>query len=153
MTQRNIVLASDHAGFELKEKMKLFLSEYGNFVNDLGALKYDAADDYPAYIAKAAHSVAADSDHNTVAIVFGRSGQGEAMVANRFKGVRAVVWYGKDKDIIKLSREHNDSNVLSIGAHFVSEEEAKRAIMEWLGTNFSGDERHSRRIKQIDEVK
>ena len=96
--------------------------------------------------------VAQDLSGSTRAIIFGGSGQGEAMVANRFPGVRATVWYGGNEDIIKLSREHNDANVLSIGARFVSEDDAKKVIDTWLSTPFSGDDRHARRNELIDNI-
>lgn len=144
-----IYIATDHAGYELKEKLLPFLrDELSHEVVDLGAETYNPDDDYPPYIKKAATAVAEDPDAR--AIILGGSGQGEAMVANRFKGVRATVYYGGPKDIITLSREHNDANVLSLGARFVSEEEAKEVVSLWLQTSFSGDERHVRRIKQID---
>lgn len=154
--KQSVILASDHAGFELKEKIKAFLTEKGFDIKDVGAAEYKEGDDYPEYMVKAARLIAADMEGKLMAIIFGGSGEGEAMVANRFPGVRATVWYGggtKDgKDIIKLSREHNNANVLSIGAWFVSEEEAKKAIEVWLGTSFGGDERHERRIEEIDSI-
>ena len=163
----NIILASDHAGFNLKESVKKFLNEKGYSVLDVGAHELIPEDDYPVYMTAAAMKVAEDLEGNTKAIIFGGSGQGEAIVANRFPGVRAIVWYGdtcskvcclpdgvaKDGDsVLKLSREHNDANVLSIGARFVSEEETKRAVITWLTTAFSGDERHKRRIEEIDNI-
>ena len=143
-----IILASDHAGFELKEKVKTFLLENKYEVFDVGALSLDPNDDYPQYMHKAGELVS-ESDGSDKAIIFGGSGQGEAMVANKIKGIRATEWYGGNMDIIRLSREHNDANVLSIGARFVSLEEAKKAIELWLNTDFSGEERHKRRIKEI----
>lgn len=150
-----IYTAADHAGFELKESLIPFLQSMGHEVEDCGARELNERDDYPEIIACAASRIAADvaGDNNeTRAIIFGKSGQGEAMVANRFRGVRAAVYYGKDTEIIRLSREHNDANVLSIGAGFVSEAEAKEAIQTWLATPFSGEERHVFRIKKIEEV-
>ena len=114
----------------------------------------DPTDNYPEIIACAAEHISKDVEEGTEsrAIIFGKSGQGEAMVANRFKGVRAAVYYGGNLDIIRLSREHNDANVLSIGAGFVSLAEAKEAIHLWHDTAFSGEERHQFRIQKIDEV-
>ncbi len=139
-----IYLAADHAGFELKEKVKAFLVEQGYKVEDCGAHTLDSDDDYPDYMKVAAKRVARNPEDR--AILFGGSGQGEAMVANRLKRVRATVFYGGSEKIITLSREHNDANILSIGARFVGEREAKRAIMLWLKTPFSRKERHQRRI-------
>jgi ribose 5-phosphate isomerase B len=149
---KTIILAADHAGFPLKEAVKSFLKEKGYIVEDVGAEKLVEGDDYPAYMAAAAMKVLQDQTGSMRGIIFGGSGQGEAMVANRFPGVRATVWYGGTEEIIKLSREHNDANILSIGARFVSEDEAQRAIELWLATPFSGDERHARRIEQMDAI-
>ena len=145
-----IILASDHAGFELKENIKKFLLDNKYEIEDVGAFTYDENDDYPQYMHKAGELVS-ESDGRDKAIIFGGSGQGEAMVANKIKGIRATEWYGGNMDIIRLSREHNDANVLSIGAGFVTEEEAEKAIKIWLETNFSGEERHARRIAEIDK--
>jgi len=144
-----LYIASDHAGFELKERLKVFLNESGYGTEDLGAFSYDEKDDYPDFVLPAARAVANDPQNNR-AIVLGGSGQGEAMAANRIKGVRAAVLYKYDEDIVKLSREHNDANVLSLGARFLGEEEAKRAVKLWLETPFSEDERHKRRIAKLD---
>lgn len=163
--QINLILASDHAGFSLKEKMKSWLDTEGYKVLDVGAHSLVPEDDYPVHMSSASLKVAEDLEGNTKAIIFGGSGQGEAIVANRFPGVRAVVWYGDvagsdsssngsstGLDIIKLSREHNDANVLSIGARFVNEDQAKSAIKKWLDTPFSGEEKHQRRNEQIDSI-
>jgi ribose 5-phosphate isomerase B len=89
---------------------------------------------------------------NTRAIIFGKSGQGEAMVVNRFPGIRAIVYHGKNLEVIRLGREHNDSNILSIGAGFVEYEEAREAVRLWISTSFSGEERHVKRIEQMDNI-
>jgi len=144
-----IYLGTDHAGFELKEKIKVFLRELGYEVADQGAFKLDPADDYPDFIEIVAKMVASDPESR--GIIFGGSGQGEAACANRFKHVRATVFYGGNNlDIIKLSREHNNANVLSIGARFVDEAEARSVIKLWLETAFSGADRHIRRIAKLD---
>jgi len=142
-----IYLGADHAGYALKEKLKKFLSELGHKVEDKGAFQYDSEDDYPDFIKPVAEAVAKDSESR--GIVLGGSGQGEAIVANRVRGVRVAVYYGNNLDIVKLSREHNDANVLSFGARFISEEEAKKAVELWLKTPFEGG-RHERRVKKID---
>jgi len=95
--------------------------------------------------------VSLDPD-NDLAIIFGGSGQGEAMVANTYKGVRATVYYGNETEIIKLSKEHNNANVLSIGARFVSKDILEEIIRLWLMSEFTQDERHERRIKKIDAI-
>ena len=150
-TGLKIILASDHAGFERKNELLSYLKDGGFDVEDVGAHTLEPADDYPKYMVPAAMRVVEDPD-TTRAIIFGMSGEGEAVVANRFPGVRGVVWYGGSLDIIKLSREHNDANVLSIGAHFVSKEEMIKAVKLWLSTPFSNEERHKRRIEEIDSV-
>lgn len=144
-----IYLATDHAGFELKEKIKAFLLTNDYEVEDFGAFSYDANDDYPDFVHKAAAAV---SENPIMArgIILGGSGQGEAMIANRYKNVRAAVFYGGPEDIVKLSREHNDANILSLGARFIKEEEALKSVKLWLATNFSKEERHRRRINKID---
>jgi ribose 5-phosphate isomerase B len=158
-----IYLATDHAGFELKEKIKEFLSEKKYKVKDLGAHSFVATDDYPDYIAPAAQAI--QKNPKDRAIIFGGSGQGEAMVANRYQGVRATVFYGPEKmlaskegeavestdpyEIIRLSRLHNNANVLSIGARFVGVNEAKEAIELWLKTDFTDKDRHKRRIAKF----
>lgn len=151
-----IVLASDHAGFELKNKIKEYLQKEGYNIEDVGAHNLVPEDDYPVYMSSASLKVAEDMNSKTRAILFGGSGQGEAIVANRFPGVRAVVWYGGgqngEQSIIKLSRLHNDSNVLSIGARFVTYEDARQAVSEWLSTSFSNQERHARRNELIDSI-
>lgn len=159
----NIYIASDHGGFKLKEAIKNHLKTQGYNVIDCGAETFDINDDYPDFIAKAAQALAAEPESR--GIVFGGSGQGEAMVANRFKGVRCAVFYstavakeaidmkGNESadpfEILKLSRRHNDANMLSFGARFVDEAEAVRAVDAWLSTPFANEARHLRRLKKF----
>jgi len=145
-----IVLGTDHAGFLLKEEVKKFLMSEGHEVIDVGAHDLESGDDYPDFIRPAAEKLASGEVER--GIILGGSGQGEAMVANRVKGVRATVYYGGTTDIIKLSREHNDANMLSLGARFLSGDDAKHVVKMWLETNFSNDERHLRRITKIDSI-
>ena len=152
MKNPKIILAADHAGFKLKEAIKSFLGSKKFEVLDVGAHEYTEGDDYPPFMVAAAMKVAEDLTGETKAVIFGGSGEGEAIVANRFPGVRALVWYGGDRTILKLSREHNNANVLSIGARFVDESAAKEAVELWLNTPFSNDERHKRRIAEIDNI-
>jgi len=143
-----IYLASDHAGYEMKEALMPMLRERGLEVEDVGPFALDPNDDYPDYCLLLGAKVA--ENKGNYGIVIGGSGQGEAMVVNRFKGVRGAVYYGGKKEIITLSREHNNANVLSLGARFMSIEEAKEAVVLWLSTSFSNEEHHARRIKKID---
>ena len=143
-----IYIGSDHAGFELKEKLIPFLKELRHEVEDMGAHSYDPNDDYPDFVRPVAEAVSKDSEARGV--VLGGSGEGEGIATDRFNGVRTAVWYGGNMEPLKLSREHNDANILSLGARFVNEDEAKEAIKLWLETPFSGDERHVRRIGKLD---
>ncbi len=144
-----IHLATDHAGLELKNAIKAYLMEKGHDVMDHGAHEYDALDDYPDFIFPCARAVAADPESR--GIVLGGSGQGEAMAANRIKGVRAAVFYNGPEEIVKLSRQHNNTNILSLGARFMTEAEIYNVINLWLDEPFEGG-RHQRRIKKLDIV-
>ena len=143
----NIHLATDHAGLELKNAIKDYLIGKGHEVTDHGAHEYDAQDDYPDFIFPCARAVAANPENR--GIILGGSGQGEAMAANRIKGVRAAVYYGSEWEIARLSREHNNANVLSLGARFISEQEIYDIIETWLDEPFEGG-RHQRRIDKLD---
>ena len=121
-----IHLATDHAGLELKEKVKLYLLNLDHEVIDHGAYEYDALDDYPDFIFPCANAVSNDTESK--GIILGGSGQGEAMAANRVKGVRAAVFYNGPDEIIKLSRQHNNANILSLGARFMSEGKCIRLL-------------------------
>lgn len=144
-----IYIATDHAGFEMKNKIVEYVTSLGYTVEDMGALVYDSQDDYPDFIAPLAEKVALDTDSR--GIIFGGSGQGEAIVANRVSGIRAVVYYGGTLDIPRLAREHNNANVLSVGARFVSLEEIQQVVQIFLETEFTEEERHVRRITKIDK--
>lgn len=178
-----IYLATDHRGFELKEKIKIWLKDWGYEFEDCGASEYNPQDDYPDFVVKVASAVSRNPGDSR-GIVLGMTGQGEAIAANRFKNVRATVFYGPSFDnvfsghfiyswfrftrifldrwwitaalnktsseIIRLSREHNDANVLSLGTIFLDENVAKVAIKLWLETKFSNEPRHARRIQKID---
>lgn len=142
-----IHLASDHAGLEFKNKIRDYLTKKGHDVTDHGAFEYDPQDDYPDFIFPCAKAVAADSESR--GIILGGSGQGEAMVANRVKGVRAAVFYNGPKEIVKLSRKHNNANILSLGARFMKEDEIYDVIELWLAESFEGG-RHQQRIEKLD---
>ena len=148
-------IGADHAGFELKEALVNYLRKLKYEVIDHGAHVYDEFDDYPDFVAPVGEAVSSHPN-GVKGIVIGGSGQGEAMVANQFPNVRAVVFYGnkvfQGSDIIKLSRQHNDANVLSLGARFLTTGEAKDAVRVWLTTPFSGEYKHIRRIKKIEKI-
>lgn len=146
--KETILIGADHAGFELKNIIEKHLIEKGYDVEDFGADTLDPLDDFTKILAPLAYKIS--QTPTMKGIVFGGSGQGEAQVCNRYKGVRAAVYYGGNTDIVKLSREHNDANVLSIGARFVSEIDAKAAVDLWLSTAFSGGEKYARRNKELD---
>lgn len=157
-----IYLAGDHAGFDTKQRLLQALATDGHDVEDLGPTSFDKDDDYPDFVAPLAERLAAEPEAR--GILLGGSGQGEAMVANRTKGVRAAVFYGPQRalepdaaghaptnayDVVKLPRLHNDANALSIGTRFTSPEEALEAARVFLSTEFSGEERHVRRLKKF----
>lgn len=153
-----ILFSSDHAGFDLKAVLLPYVKELGFDADDLGPYEKIENDDYPDWISKVAEKVS-KSPYTFKGIIIGGSGQGEAIVANRHPNVRAVVFNGQYApedgrempDEIITSREHNDANILSIGARFINEDEAKEAVKKWLTTEFSGEERHVRRIKKIED--
>lgn len=159
-----VYLGTDHAGFELKNKVKSFLEKEGYEVEDCGAYEFDKNDDYPDFVGKAAEMVSKDPQDSR-GIVFGGSGQGEAIVANKFTGVRCAVFYtpaipsgaadasgrvsSDPYEMLRLTREHNNSNILSLGSRFLSDDQAFKAVKIWLEAPFTGDERHKRRIEKI----
>jgi ribose 5-phosphate isomerase B len=175
-----ISIASDHAGFELKAFLVAELGVRGHEVVDHGAHEFSPNDDFPIYIEKVAadvsryeeakkngdqttHTVHGEprQDREVAGIVIGGSGQGEAMAANKLPHVRAVVAYGGQEvggslelieQIVRLSRQHNDSNVLSLGARFMNQAEALRAVELWLETDFLTDDKYARRIEEIEGI-
>ena len=142
-----IYIGSDHAGFEMKEMLKKYLAGLKYEVEDNGAFKYEPEDDYPDFVFPVARAVAAEPESR--GIILGMSGQGEAICANRVKGARAAVFYGGNFEIIELSRKHNNANILSLGARFIDDEIAKKAIELWLKTPYEGG-RHDARLKKLD---
>jgi ribose 5-phosphate isomerase B len=160
-----IAVTTDHAGFEALKQLKIYIESLGHEYVDFGPKELDTEDDYPDFMFPAALAVARGECE--AGIILGGSGQGEAMAANRIKGVRAAVFYGPvtakvainaegdlsddPYEIVKLSRQHNDANVLSLSGRFLTLEEMKLAIRIWLETAFSNAERHARRIQKLDQ--
>jgi ribose 5-phosphate isomerase B len=138
-------LGSDHAGFELKAHLVERLGELGYEVVDHGPVEYDPVDDYPPFVLRAAAAVV--NDTGSLGVVIGGSGNGEQIAANKVRGVRAALAW--NDDTAGLSREHNDANVVSIGARMHTHDEAARLVERFLTTPFSGDVRHARRIEMI----
>ena len=152
-----VYVATDHGGYELKEKLKPFLASLGHEVEDCGAHEFNVEDDYPDFIIPCAKKVAGDP--GSFGIIIGASGQGEAMAANRVPGARAAVFYGeptqkqidsdgKEIDIVTSARNHNNANILSLGARFLTEEEIQGKIEQFLATPFGGG-RHIRRVEKL----
>ena len=154
-----IFIGTDHAGYVLKGGLVLALKAQGHEVVDKGAYEYNEGDDYPDFVIPVAQEVSKDPV-NSKGIILGATGQGEAIAANKFPHVRAVVYYGKshcvvddEADVVVRSREHNNANILSLGARYFTEEEMLNAVNLWLKTPYSGDERHVRRLRKIDAIK
>ncbi len=142
-----IYFASDHAGFELKKKLIAFVRELGYEVENCGAFSFNQEDDYPDFITPCALKVALDGTSR--GIIIGKSGEGEAMCANRVKGIRAAVFYGGSNEIIQLSREDNNANILSLAARFITETEASEAVKRFLELPFSDSPRYARRLAKF----
>jgi ribose 5-phosphate isomerase B len=161
-----IVLTTDHAGLEQIKKLEVFLTIQGHECINYGPAFLNVDDDYPDLIFPAARALAAGKFDS--GIIMGGSGQGEAIVANRIKGVRCALYYGPgpmpsvvdaeghkagdEFEILRLSRQHNNANMLSLAARFLSQSEIEHAVTLWLSTPFSEIERHARRITKIDEL-
>lgn len=158
-----ISLATDHTGVEQLEELAAYLEDLGHECRNFGPKALNKDDDYPDFIFPAAKAVAAGECQR--GIIIGGSGQGEAMAANRISGVRCALFYGSavakrpvdiegdishdPYEIIRLSRVHNDANMLSLAARFLTFEEMKMAVKLWLETDFSGEARHKRRLEKL----
>ena len=154
-----IFIGTDHAGFVLKEKLFEFLKGQGHEIVDKGAYEYNEGDDYPDFVIPVAKEVSKNPD-TVRGIILGATGEGEAICANKFPYVRAVVYYGESQcvvddeaDVIVRSRDHNNSNILSLGARYLTEEVMLSAVTLWLKTPYSQGERHIRRLGKIDQIK
>lgn len=160
----NIALATDHAGFEQLKELETYLESLGHVCQNYGPSRLDISDDYPDFVRVAAKAVAEGRCDR--GIVLGGTGQGEAMAANRTPGVRCAVFYGPAVpkrvvdvsgrtshdiyEIVRLSRDHNDANMLSLAARFVTVQDMKHVIKLWLDTPFSNEPRHLRRNAKLD---
>lgn len=159
----NIALTTDHAGYDALKQLQTWLEEQGHTCVNFGPTQLDPDDDYPDFMFPAAQAVSRGAFER--GIIMGGSGQGEAMAANRFSNVRCALFYGlavaktavdaeghtnnDPYEIVRLSREHNDSNVLSLSGRFLTLEEMQTAIAIWLETPFSGVDRHARRVQKL----
>lgn len=143
-----VFIASDHGGFKYKEKLKVWLLENNTQVEDLGSFRLDPEDDYPDFIIPLAKKVVNDSKSR--GIILGRSGNGEAIAANKVRGARAAVCL--NKKMAEKAREDNDANVISLGADFITFDQAKVIVKTFLETPFSGAERHKRRLEKISKA-
>ncbi|MFT4281308.1 ribose-5-phosphate isomerase [Microbacterium sp.] len=144
-----IHIATDHAGLEFSTRLQHHLAEQGHDIVDHGPIEYDPLDDYPAFCIRAAQAVVADQaeGREALGVVFGGSGNGEQIAANKVRGARAALAW--NLATAELAREHNDANVIAIGARQHTFEEAVSFIDRFIQTPFSGEERHARRIGQM----
>jgi ribose 5-phosphate isomerase B len=147
-----IYLGSDHAGYHLKEKVEAHLLKHGYTVEDVGNKVLDPADDYPQFAFAAATKILGSTDDDPRAVLLCGGGQGMAIAANRIRGIRAVVVW--DEEQARLARNDNDANVLALPARVLEDDEKKAfdIIETWLTTPFSKAERHSRRLREIEEI-
>jgi ribose 5-phosphate isomerase B len=161
-----VYLVTDHAGLAIKSKVIEYLESLNYEPEDCGAFEFDKDDDYPDLISKAAKNVSENPE--SFGIIFGGSGQGEAMVANKFRNVRCALFYSlatpveaidisgnqssDPYEMIKLARAHNNSNMLSLGIRFLTQEQILKAVKIFLESPFPGAERHVRRIEKIKQI-
>jgi ribose 5-phosphate isomerase B len=138
-------IGGDHAAYELQRDLVAWVAEQGHEVVDHGPVAFDAQDDYPVFVLRAAEAVAGDPGSRGV--VLGGSGNGEQMAANKVAGIRAALCYSTELAV--LARQHNDAQVISVGARMQTLEEARAMVRAFLDTDFSGEERHQRRIDMM----
>lgn len=149
-----IYIGADHGGYYLKEELKRYLVDKGYEVEDMGAHTLDPQDDYPDFVIPVALRVvsfadAQDKQGGVFGVVIGRSGNGEAIAANKVKGIRATLCL--NEAMAQVAREHNDANILALGADFIDTETAKKIVDTFLTTPFSEAERHKRRLQKISD--
>jgi ribose 5-phosphate isomerase B len=140
-----IHIGGDHAAYELHQSLLTHLREAGHDVVDHGPFGYDAQDDYPVFVLRAAEAVAAEE--GSLGVVLGGSGNGEQIAANKVSGIRAALAW--NAELASLAREHNDARVVSIGARFTSDTVAKEIVDAFVATRFTDEERHSRRLGMV----
>jgi ribose 5-phosphate isomerase B len=144
-----IYIGADHRGFQLKETLKNYLKESGYEVADVGNDKYLATDDYPDFAALAARKISLDPENSRGVLICG-SGVGMDVAANKFKNVRSALAFNTEQ--AAASRSDDNANVLSLAADYLDEDSAKKILSVWLATNFSGEERHRRRLRKIEDI-
>ncbi|QQG45388.1 MAG: RpiB/LacA/LacB family sugar-phosphate isomerase [Candidatus Sungiibacteriota bacterium] len=144
-----IYFAADHRGFKLKEELKKYLVEQGHEVEDVGAFSYDKDDDYVDFAREASEKIAENPSLHKGIFICG-SGHGMNMVADKYRSIRAALCF--NRQVAAQSREHEDANVLILASDWLESEEAKDIVTVWLGKSFSGEERHIRRLKKIEEI-
>lgn len=144
-----IFLGADHGGFQKKEEIKLLLTEMGIPFVDMGDAEYNPDDDYPIFAHKVAEAVSKNPDKDK-GIVLCRSGVGVDIVANKFHGVRSALI--ASREMAQLSRMHDNSNVLALAADYLTESETRQIVKVWVSTPFSGDERHVRRLEEVEKI-
>jgi len=149
MKNRKIFIGADHAGYNLKEELKKYLSYLDFAVEDMGSYRFKAQDDYPDFMFRVAEAISKNPKEYR-GIVIGGSGQGEAMATNKVKGIRTAVVY--DQYSAKMSREHNDANIMALGAKTMDFKKAKNLVKIWLQTPFSQEKRHQRRLRKIAKM-
>lgn len=145
---KKLYVSGDHAGFELKEKLKDFLERKGFEINDFGPLIYNKDDDYPDFVIPMARAVVKNKIRG---LIIAGSGQGENIATNKIRGIRCALYHGGSTKIIQTGRKHDNANVLSLGSRFVTESEAKKAINVFLKTKFEGG-RHTRRLNKFGKL-
>ena len=145
---KKLYVSGDHAGFELKEKLKDFLERKGFEINDFGPHQYNKDDDYPDFVIPMARAVVKNKIRG---LIIAGSGQGENIATNKIKGIRTALYHGGSTKIVQTARKHDDANVLSLGSRFVTESEAKKAINVFLKTKFEKG-RHKRRVGKVSKL-